>query len=125
MRALSRALHNSTPKRRKTAIITATLTNPTVRAAVEALQKSDRKDWSALFEADAKLYDDGSPRSLEKFTKDALGHESFTSIERVENNGLDLVGAFHSEPWGDFRTYFRFHLSPTGKIKRLDIGQAK
>jgi len=106
-------------------MITATLMNSTVRVAVEALQNGDRKALSALFEADAKLYDDGSPRSLEKFTKDALGHESFTSIERVENNGLDLVGAFHSDQWGDFRTYFRFHLSPTGKIKRLDIGQAK
>jgi hypothetical protein len=100
------------------------LTNPTVRAAIEALQKGDRKARSALFEAAAKLYDDGSPRSLEKFTKDALGHERFLSIESVENNGLDLIGGFHSDQWGDFRTYFRFRLSPSGKIERLDIGQA-
>lgn len=100
------------------------LTNPTVKAAIEALQSGDRKAWSALFEPDAKLYDDGAPRSLKKFTRDALGHERFTSIDRVENNGLDLVGAFHSDQWGDFRTFFRFQLSPSGKIKRLDIGQA-
>ena len=105
-------------------MLTDSLTNPTVRAAIEALQQGDRRAWSELFEIDAKLYDDGKPRSLEKFTKDALGHERFTSIERVENNGLDLVGGFHSDQWGDFRTYFRFHLSPSGKIKRLDIGQA-
>jgi len=84
----------------------------------------DRKTWSALFEPDAELYDDGSPRSLKEFTRDALGHERFTSIDRVENNGLDLTGAFHSDRWGDFQTYFRFHLSPAGKINRLDIGQA-
>ena len=101
------------------------LTNPTVKAAVEALQSGDRKAWSALFEPGAKLYDDGAPRSLEKFTRDALGHERFTSIDRVENNGLDLVGAFHSDQWGDFRTYFRFQLSPSGKIRRLEIGQAE
>ena len=106
-------------------VITDALTNPVVKAAIEALQKGDRKAWSALFESDAKLYDDGAPRSLEKFTRDALGHERFTSIDRVENNGLDLTGEFHSEQWGDFRTYFRFQLSPAGKIKRLDIGQAK
>ncbi|MBI3527507.1 MAG: hypothetical protein HY067_06000 [Betaproteobacteria bacterium] len=100
------------------------LTNPAVKAAIEALQSGDRKAWSALFEPDARLYDDGAPRSLEKFTQDALGHERFTSIDRVENNGLDLTGAFHSDQWGDFRTYFRFQLSPSGKIKRLDIGQA-
>lgn len=106
-------------------MITDALTNPTIKAAIEALQKGDRKVWSALFEPGAKLYDDDAPRSLEKFTRDALGHERFTSIERVENNGLDLVGAFHSDQWGDFRTYFRFQLSPSGKIKRLDIGQAE
>ncbi len=100
------------------------LTNPTVKAAVDALQNGDRKTWSSLFEADATLYDDGAPRSLEKFTREALGHERFTSIDRVENNGLGLTGAFHSDQWGDFRTYFRFQLSASGKIKRLDIGQA-
>jgi len=101
------------------------LTNPVVRAAIGALQKGDRRAWSTLFESDAKFYDDGSPRNLETFTRDALGHERFTSIERVENNGLDLVGAFHSDRWGDFRTYFKFQLSPAGKIARLDIGQAE
>ena len=101
------------------------LTNLTVRAAIEALQRGDRRTWAAHFEAEAELYDDGSPRSLRKFTQDALGHERFTSIDRVENHGLDLTGAFHSDLWGDFRTYFRFQLSSTGKIKRLDIGQAQ
>ena len=105
-------------------MITSALTNPTVKAAIEALQRGDRSGWSALFESDARLYDDGSPRSLEKFTREGVGHERFTSIERVENNGLDLVGEFHTDQWGDFRTYFNFQLSPAGKITRLDIGQA-
>jgi hypothetical protein len=108
----------------KNPVNTNALTNPAVKAAIEALRSGDRKAWSALFEPNARLYDDGAPRSLEKFTQNALGHERFTSIDRVENNGLDLTGAFHSDQWGDFRTYFRFQLSPSGKIKRLDIGQA-
>jgi ketosteroid isomerase-like protein len=53
------------------------LKNPTVRAAIEALQRGDKQAWAALFEPDATLYDDGNPRSS------------------------------------------------TGKIKRLDIGQAE
>jgi len=101
------------------------LMNPTARAAIEALQKGDKEAWAALFEPSATLYDDGSPRSLRKFTEEALGHERFKSIDLVENQGLDLVGGFHSDQWGDFRTYFRFQLSSTGKIKRLDMGQAK
>jgi hypothetical protein len=101
------------------------LTNPTVRAAIQALQRGNKEAWAALFEPDATLYDDGSPRSLVKFTEEALGHERFTSIDRIENRGLDLTGSFHSEKWGDFRTYFRFQLSANDKIKRLDIGQAE
>ncbi len=106
-------------------MITDALTNTTVKAAIDALQRGDNQAWSELFEPDAELYDDGSRRSLKNFTKDALGHERFTSLERVENDGLDLIGAFHSDQWGDFRSYFRFQLSSSGKIKRLDIGQAK
>jgi hypothetical protein len=109
----------------RTAMITDALTNRVVRAAIDALQHGDRAAWSALFEPEAKLYDDGSPRSLEKFTRDALGHERFTSIDRVSEGGLEVVGAFHSDRWGDFKTYFRFQLTATGKIKRLDIGQAR
>jgi len=100
------------------------LANPSVKAAIEALQNSDRKTWSALFDPDAELYDGGSPRSLKEFTRDALGHERFTSINRFENNELNLTGAFHSDEWGNFRTYFSFQFSSAGKIKRLDIGQA-
>jgi hypothetical protein len=100
------------------------LTNPTVKAAIDALQRGDRHAWSALFEADAELYDDGNPRSLGEFSRDALGHERFTSLDTVSNRGLDIVGHFHSDRWGDFRTYFRFQLSAEGKITRLDIGQA-
>ena len=101
------------------------LANGTVRAAVEAFQKGDRKAWSVLFEDDAELFDDGSARSLEKFTREALGHERFTSFDSVSPDGLQVVGKFHSEQWGDFRTFFRFHLGPEGKIHRLDIGQVE
>ena len=101
------------------------LSHETVKAAIEALQDGDRARWSAQFEHGAELFDDGSPRSLAKFTSDALGHERFTSIDQVGSDGLEVTGAFHSDEWGDFRTYFRFHLSPSGKIRRLDIGQAE
>ena len=37
------------------------LKNPTVKAAIEAFQQGDRHAWSALFEDDADLFDDGSP----------------------------------------------------------------
>jgi hypothetical protein len=104
-------------------VITQSLSNPTVRAAVAALQRGDHAAWAELFEPGAKLYDDGQARSLAEFRKHSLGHERFTSIDSISSNGLEVRGGFHSDRWGDFKTYFRFHLSATGKIQRLDIGQ--
>jgi hypothetical protein len=101
----------------------ARLTNPTVRAAIEALQRGNREAWASQFSADVKLFDDGELRSLAEFTQEALGRERFTSIDRVEGHGLHLIGRFHSDRWGDFITYFIFKLGSDGKIERLDIGQ--
>jgi hypothetical protein len=102
----------------------ASLTNPVVKAAIEALQSGSKEAWTALFVPGAEMFDDGSPRSLAQFTESALGHERFTKIERVENHGCDVYGQFHSDQWGNFRTYFKFHLTSDHKISRLDIGQA-
>jgi len=100
------------------------LTNPTVKKAIEALQAGDKKAWFALFTADAELFDDGHKMNFKSFFEKALGHERFTAIDKMENQGLDVYGRFHSDQWGDFKTYFRFIINPEGKIRRLDIGQA-
>ncbi|RYD69049.1 MAG: hypothetical protein EOP55_24610 [Sphingobacteriales bacterium] len=99
------------------------LSNAKVKAAINALQKGDEKAWFPLFATDVKFYDDGNQLQFNNFFKKALGHERFTSIDKVENNGLDLYGNFHSDQWGDFKTYFKFQIGKDGKISRLDIGQ--
>ncbi len=111
-------------QRKSNTMNTDKLTNTTVKKAIDALQTTDSKAWFALFTADAELYDDGNKMNFRSFFEKALGHERFTSIDKVENNGLDLYGKFHSDQWGDFKTYFKFHINAAGKINRLDIGQA-
>ncbi|HEY4275160.1 MAG TPA: hypothetical protein VGM68_06725 [Rhizomicrobium sp.] len=105
-------------------MITDQLQNPTVKAAIRALQEGDKVSWMALFAPNADLLDDGNPRSLSAFTDEAIGNERFVTIDAVTNGGLNLEGTFHTKSWGDFRTYFRFHLNAEGKITRLEIGQA-
>jgi len=34
-----------------------------------------------------------------------------------------VYGSFHSDRWGDFKTYCKFHLGADGKFAWLDIGQ--
>jgi hypothetical protein len=100
------------------------ITNPPVKSAIEAWQKGDAKTFRSFFSLDAKLFDDGSVRDLSDFIQSACGQERFTSIDKVENNGLDIYGHFHTQSWGDFKTYFKFHFNSERKIDRLEIGQA-
>ncbi len=99
------------------------LTNKKVKAAITALQSGDSKAWFPLFTSEVVFYDDENQVRFNNYFKKALGHERFTSIERVENNGLHIYGNFHSDQWGDFKTLFKFQLDKAGKINRLDIGQ--
>ena len=99
--------------------------NTKVQAAIEAWQKGDSTLWLSFFTPDAKLLDDGHPRDFRKFSNEAIGHERFNSIDKVENNGLDIYGRFHSDTWGDFKTYFKFQMNEEGKFHQLEIGQTK
>lgn len=97
--------------------------SPVVRAAFEAWQAGDLDGWLAHFVPGATLTDDGNPRDFMAFSRE-IGKERFTSIEDTKRDGTEIVGQFHSDQWGDFRTYFWFHPGADGKITRLDIGQA-
>ncbi|QOG00797.1 hypothetical protein [Flavobacterium sp. MDT1-60] len=100
------------------------ITNQTAKKAIEALQNADQNAWFSLFADNAVLYDDGNKKNFISFFTKAIGHERFTSIDKVENNSFDIYGKFHSDLWGNFQTYFKFQINKEGKITRLDIGQA-
>ena len=115
---------NASQKKNDMTLSTEQLKNAIVKSAIEALQSGNSQQWLSLFTSNAELYDDGNKIDFQHFSKNALGHERFTSIDKIENNGLDLYGKFHSDQWGDFKTYFKFHVNAEGKIFRLEIGQA-
>lgn len=100
------------------------ISNENVRASIEAWQKGDSKEWLSYFSKNATLLDDGHPRDFIKFSIEAIGKERFTSIDKVENSSMDIYGKFHSDTWGDFKTYFKFRIGKDGKFDQLQIGQA-
>ncbi len=102
---------------------TSKLINITVKEAFNAWQEGNSEKFLSYFTTDAKLTDDGNPRDLQKFVNEACGTEKFTTIDKVENDGKDIFGHFHTEKWGDFNVYFKFHVNQEGKIHQLDIGQ--
>lgn len=107
-----------------TTMLTSPLKNATVKKAIDAFQTGDKTTWFSLFTSDAQLFDDGNKIDFKGFSDEALGHEHFVSIDKVAQNGLHVYGRFHSDKWGDFKTYFKFVINPAGRITRLDIGQA-
>ena len=74
------------------------LREPTVRAAMEAFQRGDAVAWRALLAPGAQLYDDGAPRDLDAFTREALGHERFTQVDHLSDDGLELRHAWVTSP---------------------------
>jgi hypothetical protein len=100
------------------------LNNPAVKQAIDALQSGNKQAWFALFSNEVQLFDDGNKMNFKSFFEKALGHERFTSIDKIVQNGTHIYGKFHSDQWGDFKTYFKFTVDADSKISKLEIGQA-
>jgi hypothetical protein len=98
--------------------------NPTVRSAVVALNGRDRTGWFGLFTEKPKFSDDGIPRDLVKWCEEELFGSSvahIVSIDKVEDGGLTFYARYHSDKWGDFKTFWRFVLED-GRVSKLDVG---
>jgi len=73
------------------------ISNKIVKAAIEAWQQGNSELWLSFFTEDAKLLDDGNIRNFKKFSTEAIGHERFTSFDKVDDKGLSVYGQFHSD----------------------------
>ncbi len=132
--ALTLSLHAQTSKTKTSSTQTKTdqkmdiskITNPQVKQAIEALQNNDKNAWFSFFTKDAVFTDDGKTMNFTSFFDNAFKHkEKFLTIDKVENNGKDILGNFFAGQWGTFKVYFKFHQQADGKFNRLEIGQSK
>jgi hypothetical protein len=73
-------------------------TNPSVKAAIDALQKGDRETFLSFFADNARLFDHGSPHDFRKFVDEACGHERFTSIDKLKTTDLTCMEIFTPKP---------------------------
>lgn len=103
------------------------LMNPVVKAAIEAMNNSDREAWFALFTKDISITDDGASQELVEWSNTELfseGRGFIQSVDRVEDKGLTVYARFHSAEWGTFPTFWKFEIR-NGKISRLDVGMVE
>ena len=100
------------------------ISNPVVRSAIDALDGRDKRRWFELFSEKPEFSDDGIPRDLVEWCEEELFGSSLAyliSIDKVEDGGLAFCARYHSDRWGDFKTFWRFVVEE-GKISRLDVG---
>ena len=100
------------------------VSNPLVRSAVEALNGRNKKLWFGLFSEGAGFSDDGIPRDLVKWCEEELFGSALAyliAIDKVEDGGLTFYARYHSDKWGDFKTFWRVTVRD-GKISKLDVG---
>jgi hypothetical protein len=80
-----------------------------VKSAIEAMNGRNKKQWYELFSDKPELTDDGNPYDFTEWCERELFGSSvayLASIDKVENGGLTIYGKFHSDQWGDFKTFF-------------------
>jgi hypothetical protein len=101
--------------------------HPIVRSAIEAMNNRNKKQWYGLFSDKAKLTDDGNPHDFTEWCERELFGSSIAylaSIDKVEDGGLTIYGMFHSDQWGDFKTFMRFHVE-NDQITKLEVDQTE
>jgi hypothetical protein len=104
-----------------------TIDQPIVRSAIEAMNSRNKKQWYGLFSDKPELIDDGNPQDFKEWSQRELFGSSvayLASIDKVEDGGLTIYGKFHSDQWGDFKTFMRFHVE-NNKITKLEVGQTE
>ncbi|HEY9385873.1 MAG TPA: hypothetical protein VIP70_02445 [Nitrososphaeraceae archaeon] len=99
--------------------------HPIIKSAIEAMNSRNKKQWYELFSHNPAFTDDGNPHDFTKWCENELFGSSVSylaSIDKVEDGGLTIYGMFHSDQWGDFKTFLRFHVE-NGKITKMAVGQ--
>lgn len=100
--------------------------HPIIKLAIEAMNGRDKKHWYALFSDSPTFTDDGNSYDFADWCEKELFGASLAylvSIDKVEDRGLTVYGRFHSDQWGDFKTFLKFHVD-NGKITKMAVGQA-
>jgi hypothetical protein len=103
-----------------------TIGHSIVKSAIEAMNSRNKKQWYALFSDNPTFTDDGNFHDFTDWCEKELFGSSLAclaSIDKVEDRGLTIYGRFHSDQWGDFKTFLKFHVD-NGKITKMAVGQA-
>src|SRR6266568_6810948 len=90
---------------------TSELTDPAVRAFVEAVNAHDRAALTRALTAEATMTDDGTPRLLSRWlTDEVFETNARMDVESQSPDGRDLVVDYTNDKWGQMRTRWHFEV---------------
>ncbi|WP_431043853.1 nuclear transport factor 2 family protein [Streptomyces sp. P1-3] len=100
------------------------LTDPQVRAFVQALNAGDRGEFFSLLTPDATMSDDGSDRDLAEWTdREIFSSGGHMDVIEESDGGRTLLADYANDTWGGMRTRWTFIVTGD-KISRFETGQA-
>ncbi|MFI2199696.1 nuclear transport factor 2 family protein [Streptomyces sp. NPDC020192] len=103
----------------------AKLSDPAVRAFVNAVNSHDREGLLHLLAPGATMSDDGSDRDLDEWLEaEIFSSHGHMDVQSESDGGRALVADYRNDAWGEMRTAWRFTVDDEGQIARFETGQA-
>ncbi|MFJ5632946.1 nuclear transport factor 2 family protein [Streptomyces goshikiensis] len=101
------------------------LSEPAVRAFVNAVNAGDRAAFQEALTPGATMSDDGSDRDVAQWAdKEIFSSGGHMDVETEADGGRSLVVAYRNDTWGEMRTAWRFDITADGRVSRFETGQA-
>jgi hypothetical protein len=102
----------------------ADVTEPAVRALIDAINAGDRDAFFAALASDVTMSDDGQDRDLHQWVdRELFSSQGRMSVESATDGGRSLIADYTNATYGAMRGFWRFTLSD-GKISHFETGQA-
>ncbi|WP_017539185.1 MULTISPECIES: nuclear transport factor 2 family protein [Nocardiopsis] len=104
--------------------MSASVTDPAVRAFIDAVNAGDRAAFHAVLTPDATMSDDGSDRDLAQWAdREIFSANGRMDVVSANDEGRTLIADYTNDTWGAMRTRWTFTVRD-GKVARFDTGQA-
>lgn len=99
------------------------ISQPKVKSAIRSVARRRSRSLAFALHSRCHAARRREPCNLKAFSLE-IGKERFTSIDKVEDDGMSVYGRFHSDKWATLKIILKFQLHSGGKFNQLEIGQA-
>lgn len=104
--------------------MSASVTDPAVRAFIDAVNAGDRAAFDNVLTPDATMSDDGADRDLAQWAdREIFSANGRMDVVSANDEGRTLIADYTNDTWGAMRTRWTFTVRD-GKVARFDTGQA-